>query len=113
MSKGTEIVKLLRHRLFDRDRRGGTQRLQHDAVPLRQPYQRGALLLRCVRVELEAQPDVLEPDLRILRYAECAANIEIAFSDDLRVAQLDPDRRRDGSERYPCACYERLEQHIP
>jgi hypothetical protein len=66
------------------------QRLQHDAVALREPEHRIELILRRVRVELELEADVLEADRRLLLDAERAAKVEIAFGQVPPVAGCSP-----------------------
>ena len=64
------------------DRRRVADCLQHDAIALGEFDQLLPLLLRRVGVEIEAQPDRAKAHRRILRHAERAAEVEVAFGSD-------------------------------
>src|SRR5262245_26317661 len=62
------------------DLRRLTQRLHDDAVLLGLLAQRADLILRRIRrVDVEAEPDLLEPDADFPRQAERASEVEVAF----------------------------------
>src|SRR5262245_43875994 len=85
-----------------------TQGLVDDAVPLGQLEELCALGFRRVAVELDREADLAEPDGRVLRHAERAAEVEIALGAKVAAAQRDPQRRRHRGERDARARDERL-----
>ena len=64
--------------------RPGVERLKHHAVSLGQLQELIQLLLRRVRIDLEAQPNGVEAHLRGLVHAERAAEIEVALREHVR-----------------------------
>ena len=83
-----------------------------DAVPLRQAQQRGELFLRCIGVERELQPYVLEADWSVLGHAQRSAEVEITFGLQLGVSQFNAERRCYRVQRYASAGNQGFEQHV-
>src|SRR6185503_7268581 len=97
-----------------RDREGGrlAQGLRDDAVTLGQLEERGDLVFRRVGVELEAQADGLEAYRGVLRDAERAAEVEVAFGMNAALLHVDANGGGHGAERDAGAGDERFEQHV-
>src|SRR5262245_13047890 len=95
-----------------RHRRRPPKRLVDDAIALGQANELLELVFGSAGVELEMKSDALESDRRALVDAQSAAKVELSLGTSDPSAQLDPDRRRDGTERDPRAGDERLEQHV-
>ena len=77
------------------------QRLQHDAITLGQLNQLGDGIGRCIRLQVEAQPDAVEADGCLARHAERAAEIQVAFGRHATAAYVDAHRGRDGPSVTP------------
>src|SRR5688572_30027581 len=83
----------------DREGRRLAQRLRDDAVALSQLEQRGDLVFGRVGVEIEAQADGLEANRRVLRHAERAAKVEVAFGMNAALLHIHANGGGDGAER--------------
>jgi hypothetical protein len=92
--------------------RRSTATLQHYTVALGELDQLLQLLGRGVTPQVELQADLAEADWRILRDAERAAEVEVAFGEHRRVFQVDLQRGCHGFERDAGAGDECLEQHV-
>src|SRR5205807_5160269 len=67
------------------------QCLVDNAVPLRKAQQIGNFPLGCVRVQAEAQANILEADWDLLRHPERSAKVEVTLGLDRRIAHLDSE----------------------
>ena len=86
-----------------------SERLVDDAVPLGQPKQRVELLVGCVGLQLESQPDRLKADGRILVDGECAPHVELSLGMDATDRDRHLERGGDSSQRHTCASNECLQ----
>src|SRR5574341_1386328 len=96
----------------DFDLRRLARRLIDDAVTLGEANQRGELLRRRVRVEVELQPDALKPCRHFFGYAQRASKIQIAFRVDGSFSNLNPYRSRHCTQGHSGTGCERLQQHV-
>src|SRR5581483_4362935 len=95
----------------DVDGHAADERLQDDAVALRQPEQRHEVVFPQLVLEVEGDADLAEPDRRLPVDRERAAEVEVALHPH-RAADREPERRRHRAQRHAGARRERLEQHV-
>src|SRR5205085_12411093 len=95
-----------------RDARGVLERLIHDTVALREPEQGIELLRARVGVQVEPQAYRLKPHRYVLRDAQRAAKIQVAFGGDGPAVERQGERRGDRLQRDPGAGNQGFEQQI-
>jgi len=77
--------------------------LINHTVALSQTNQCSHLLWPGVGVKVEFQPNSLETDRRIFGYSESAAKIEVAFSANFCIPELNSQSGRHGIQSHPGA----------
>lgn len=91
-------------------RRGRLERLENDAVALREAFDGGDLVGLELPFESDSKPDGLESDLHLARNTECATKVEVALDLDGAAPNGKAERRCDGANRDACARREGAQQ---
>ena len=94
------------------NRRRLPDRLQHDAIALRQLHQLLNLAGLRLRIQRKLQPYRHEPHGRAPIHPHRPSEIQIPLRPHLPFSDVDLHRRRDGFERHPRARDERFQQHV-
>lgn len=86
--------------------------LEYHAIAFGQTDQGVDFFLGGIRVESEAQANLLEADWDFLGDTQGAAEVESAFGGKSGVAKSNPEGGRDGAEGHSGARDESLQQHV-
>ncbi len=91
---------------------GATQGLVNDAIAFGQTEQGRDLLFACVSVQIEVQPNLLEPNGHIFGNAERSTKIEIAFGTNRGLTERNAESSGNRAQCHTCASNQRFEQHV-
>jgi hypothetical protein len=86
--------------------------MEDDAVALSEIEEPGHGSVPGVRIQLKVESDRAEANRSFLAHTKGPTKVDIALGVDDGRAELDTQRRGDGSERHAGTRHERLQQHV-